>query len=57
MTEPTQKRRKGSGWGPRKFTPEQWLRRDLRSAATRAEKDRKSGKRPITLAKLGSDPQ
>lgn len=43
-------RRNGTGWGPRTFTPEQWIRRDLRSAATRAENDRKSGKRPISLA-------
>lgn len=50
MTAAKQPRRKGSGWGPRTFTPEQWVRRDLRSAATRAEKDRKSGKRVITLA-------
>lgn len=42
--------RKGSGWGPRKFTAAQWLKRDIRGAATKAAKDVKSGKRPITLA-------
>jgi len=46
--------RKGSGWGPRTFTAAQWIKRDLRSAATRAEKDRKAGKRPITLAKTAA---
>lgn len=40
--------KKKNKWGKRTFTPEQWLRRDMRSAATRAEK----AKRPITLPKL-----
>ena len=38
--------------GHRVFTPAQWLKRDLRGAATKSTKDMKSGKRPITLPKL-----
>lgn len=41
---------KKNRWGKRVFTPRQWLRRDLRSAATRFEKDLKAGKKQITLA-------
>lgn len=46
------KANKGAAHGHRLFTPEQWLKRDLRSAATRAAKDMKSGKRKITLPKI-----
>ena len=44
---------KGAGHGHRVFTAAQWIKRDLRGATTKAAKDMKSGKRPITLAKIG----